>query len=322
MGKINIKNKVILAPMAGFTDGAFRTIAFSNGADIAISEMVSAQAMKYKDRKTLDLLKIYENEKEVGIQLFGSDPEILAAACKDLEENPSINLIDLNLGCPAPKIFKNGQGSALLADPKKIYELLSAMRKSTTKTLSGKIRLGISDKDNYLQIARAVEEAGADFITVHGRTRDQYYSGQADWQAIGHIKETLSIPVIGNGDISFETDIKALLATYKVDGLMIGRGAVGSPWIFEKAKADLENRPYNYPSLDQRFAIILDHINLACQLKEEKIAIPEMRKHLHSYLKGLCGAAKIKNQINTVKTKDQIIEVLLAYKDQLLTLSQ
>lgn len=308
--------------MAGFTDGAFRTIAFENGADIAISEMVSAKAMKYKDKKTLDLLKIYENEKEVGIQLFGSDPEILGAACRDLEDNPRINIIDLNLGCPAPKIFKNGEGSALLAHPEKIYDLLSAMRKNTSKTLSGKIRLGISDKNSYLEVARAVEEAGADFITVHGRTRDQYYSGQADWEAIGHIKEVLKIPVIGNGDISFDTDIKKLLADYKVDGLMIGRGTVGSPWIFSKAKADLLDEPYTYPTIEERFSIIVDHINLACRLKPERVAIPELRKHLHSYLKGLPGAAKIKNDINTVKTKDQLVELLLAYKDLVLTSGQ
>lgn len=319
MEKISIKNEVILAPMAGFTDGAFRTIAFENGADIAISEMVSAKAMKYGDKKTFDLLKTYRDEKEVGIQIFGSDPEILAFACSYLDKDPKVNIIDLNLGCPAPKIFKNGEGSALLDDPKKIYELLSAMRKATSKTLSGKIRLGISDKNNYIELARAVEEAGADFITVHGRTRDQYYSGQADWEAIGNIKASLSIPVVGNGDIGFDTDIEKLLADYKVDGLMIGRHAVGSPWIFSKVKADLLGEEYSYPTIEEKFSIMTKHINLACDLKNERVAIPELRKHLHSYLKGFPKAAQIKNQINTVKSKEELVELLLAYRDSLLT---
>lgn len=305
--------------MAGYTDKAFRIISFRQGADIAYGEMVSAKALKYRDKRTLEMLEVYPEEKTVGIQLFGSDPEILGEGTKFLDSKDEIDIIDLNIGCPAPKIYKNQEGSALLKDPSLVYKILSKMRKNTTKTLSAKMRLGISDTKPYLEIARAIEEAGADYLIVHGRTRDQYYTGLADWEKIGHIKETLNIPVVGNGDINMETNIKDLLETYKVDSLMIGRGAVGSPWIFSKIKGDLEVVSLEPLTLNEKFQVIKDHVELICQFKGEKIGIPEIRKHLHGYFKGMKNSAKLKNEINTVKSKDEILDILNRYKVQILT---
>lgn len=319
MEKVDIKNKLFLAPMAGFSDQAFRLIAFQSGVDIVYSEMVSAKAIKYKDKKTFDLLNIAEGEKCVGIQLFGSDKEILGNATKMLDENNKVSIVDFNMGCPAPKIFKNGEGSALLDRPNLIYEILYEMRKNTSKSLSAKMRIGIEEKNNYLEVAKAIEEAGVDFIIVHGRTRKEYYSGLADWEAIGNIKANISIPVVGNGDINFNTNIKKLLKDYKVDGLMVGRGAVGSPWIFEKLKADINGTLYQEPSLEDKFNIIINHIELACKFKGERIAVPELRKHLHGYLKGMRDSAKLKNLINSIKNKEDLVRILLTYKEEMLT---
>lgn len=319
MAKVDIKNKLFLAPMAGYTDKAFRIISFRQGVDISYSEMISAKAMKYKDKKTFDMLEVSAEEKTVGIQIFGSEEDVLSEATKYLDEREDIDIIDLNIGCPAPKIFKNEEGACLLNSPIKIFNLLSAMRKSTNKTLSAKMRIGIEDKKNYIEIARAIEDSGVDLVIVHGRTREQYYSGKADWEAIGNIKSTLNIPVIGNGDIDINTDINRLIEIYKVDGLMIGRGAVGSPWIFNKIKSDLEKKQYNLPDLNEKINIMIEHIELICEIKKETIAIPEMRKHLHAYLKGMKDSAKLKNYINTIKTKEELIDVLHWYRSELLT---
>lgn len=319
LSKIDIKNKVFLAPMAGYTDQAFRIISFRQGVDISYSEMISAKAMKYKDRKTYEMLEISDEESTVGIQLFGSEPDILAEATKYLDSLEKVDIIDLNLGCPAPKIFKNNEGSSLLKDPSLIYKLLKSMRNATDKPLSAKMRIGIDNKNNYIEVARAIEESGVDFLIVHGRTRQEYYTGVADWDAIGNIKSKIKIPVVGNGDINLNTDIDNLLSTYKVDGLMIGRGAVGSPWIFNKIKSDLNNLDYFPLSVSEKFNIIYEHIDLICKLKEERIAIPEMRKHLHSYLKGMKDSSKLKNNINSIKTKNELKNILKAYELELLT---
>lgn len=319
MSRINIKNKLILAPMAGYSDMAFRIISFRQGADISYSEMVSAKALMYGDKRTKSMLEVHKEETCVAIQLFGSDPEILAKATKHLDNLENVNIIDLNIGCPAPKIYKNEEGSALLKNPSLIYKILSSMRKETEKPLSAKMRLGISDKNNYLEIAKAIEESGVDFLIVHGRTKDQFYSGVADWEAIGNIKAKVDIPVIGNGDIDINTDINKVISDYNVDSVMIGRGAVGAPWVFNKLKADLENTEYKMPSIEEKFEVIKEHIELICEFKGEKIGIPEMRKHLHGYLKGMKNSAKLKNKINTVKTKEEIIHILDGYKVERLT---
>lgn len=317
MGKIKINKTLFLAPLAGYTDAAFRTIAFREGVDISYSEMISSRGLVYDDKKTKEMLSIGENEGVVGVQIFGSELEILEKSTEILDEKRDIKIIDLNLGCPAPKIFKNGDGAALLKDPIKINKLLKGMRKKTDKTLSAKIRLGIDNKDNYLEIGKAVEESGVDYLIVHGRTREEFYSGKADWEAIGEIKQKLSIPVIGNGDITTPEDGKKAYDIYNVDGIMIGRGAIGNPWIFRQIKEFENTGEYKEPSISERFQIIKDHINLILEYKPERVAIPEMRKHLHSYLKGLKGSAKIKNEINSINSKEKLIEVLDRYKDTL-----
>lgn len=317
MKKIDINKKLFLAPLAGYTDKAFRTIAFIQGVDIAYSEMISGKGLVYNDRKTKEMLSIGEGEGIVGVQVFGSEVEILRKATEILDKDEKINIIDLNLGCPAPKIFKNGEGSALLKNPILINQLLSVMRKTTDKTLSAKMRLGIDNKDNYMEIARAIEDSGVDYLIVHGRTQNQFYSGSADWDAIGEIKSKLSIPVIGNGDITSPEDGANAYNIYNVDGIMIGRGAIGSPWIFRDIKKfEKTNKKLEIP-LEEKFQIMKDHINLECKDKGEKVGIPEMRKHLHRYLKGMEGSAKVRNEINTIIDRNKLIEVLDRYKDTL-----
>ncbi len=316
---MNKDNKLFLAPLAGYTDLPFRILAFKMGVDIAYSEMISAKAMCYGDRKTMEMLEISPEEGDIGVQLFGSEEEILEKATKILNERNDISKIDLNLGCPAPKIVKNGEGAALLKNPKKIYSLIKSIKSSTDKPVSGKIRLGIEDNLNYLEVSRAIEEAGADFIIVHGRTREQFYSGKANWEAIGEIKAKISIPVIGNGDIKSGFDAKLAIENYNVDGIMIGRGAIGNPWIFKEIKEYFSNEnDFEIQELE-KFDIIFEHIDLMCQYKGEKVGIPEMRKHLHAYLKGMKNSSYLKNKINTIKSKDQLIQVLKEYRHEILT---
>jgi tRNA-dihydrouridine synthase B len=319
--KVNKDTKLFLAPLAGYTDSAFRTITFKMGVDIAYSEMISAKAMCYKDKKTLEMLNISPEEGQVGIQLFGSEDLVLKKATCYLDKREDVSIIDLNLGCPAPKIVKNGEGSALLKEPSKIYSLVKSMKLSTSKPVSAKIRLGIENNLNYLEVSKAIEEAGADLLIVHGRTREQQYSGESNWEAIGEIKSSVSIPVVGNGDIKSGEDAKNAFETFKVDGLMIGRGAVGNPWIFREIKDYLSKGSITKISDTDKFDIILEHIELICNLKGERIGIPEMRKHLHSYLKGMKNSSKLKNELNTIKNKDELIEILLLYKEELLTYS-
>lgn len=316
---MNKDKKLFLAPLAGYTDLPFRILAFKMGVDIAYSEMISAKAMCYGDRKTMEMLETSPEEGDIGVQLFGSEEEILEKATRILNERNDISKIDLNLGCPAPKIVKNGEGATLLKNPKKIYSLIKSIKSSTDKPVSGKIRLGIEDNLNYLEVSRAIEEAGADFIIVHGRTREQFYSGKANWEAIGEIKAKISIPVIGNGDIKSGFDAKLAIENYNVDGIMIGRGAIGNPWIFKEIKEYFSNEnDFEIQELE-KFDIIFEHIDLMCQYKGEKVGIPEMRKHLHAYLKGMKNSSYLKNKINIIKSKDQLIQVLKEYRHEILT---
>ena len=320
-GKVSTDTKLYLAPLAGYTDSAFRIISFKMGVDIAYSEMISAKAMCYQDRKTLEMLDISPEEGRVGVQIFGSEELILEKATKFLDQRREVSIMDLNLGCPAPKIVKNGEGSALLKDPRKVYSLVKSIKSATSKPVSAKIRLGIEGNLNYLEVSKAIEEAGADLLIVHGRTREQQYSGESNWEAIGEIKSKISIPVVGNGDIKSGEDARNAIEKYKVDGLMIGRGAVGNPWIFREIKEFFSKGSINKISDVDKFDVILEHIELVCDLKGERIGIPEMRKHLHAYLKGMKNSSKLKNELNIIKDKDKLIETLLSYKEEMLTYS-
>lgn len=319
MKTIDIKNKLILAPMAGYSDQAFRRLCFENGADIAYSEMVSAKALHYKDIKTKELLYIAEDEPCVAIQIFGSEIDVIREAVQYLNSDGRVSIIDFNLGCPAPKIVKNNEGSALLRDLDSVYNIVSAMKAVAEKPLSVKMRLGIDDKKEYLKSAKVVEDAGADFLIVHGRTREMYYHGEADWEAIGEIKSNLSIPVVGNGDIDSPEDAKNAMDKYGVDALMIGRGVVGKPYLFRQIKDYLTTGRYEKISVEEHFKILLRHIDLECKLKGERIGVKEMRKHIHSYIKGLENSANIKNGINRIEKADELKEYLSIYAQQLLT---
>lgn len=322
MDKNIIKNKLFLAPMAGYTDQAFRRLCLRYGAEVLYSEMISAKAIKYKDKKTLSLKEISEEEEKaiIGIQIFGNQADILENASKFLSEDDKVDIIDLNMGCPAPKIVNNNEGSALLRDPSLIYNLLSSMRKSTDKLLSGKIRIGIDGLNNYIEVARAIEEAGVDFLIVHGRTREEYYRGNSNWDIIGEIKSKIGIPVIGNGDIDSPEFAKTILKDYNIDGLMIGRASVGRPYIFNQIREYLETGTYREVGTVEKFDIIFEHVDLIIESKGEKIGVREMRKHLHSYLKGMKNSSNIKNKINSITDKVELVKTLEQYRDELLTL--
>lgn len=321
MMKIDIKNKLILAPMAGYSDQAFRRLCFEEGADIAYSEMVSAKALQYNDKNTKELLYIAKDEASVAIQIFGSELKVLQDAVIYLNGDERVSIIDFNLGCPAPKIVKNSEGSALLRDVDRIYELVKGMTKVSEKPFSVKMRLGIDENLNYLETSKAIEAAGADFLIVHGRTREMYYSGEADWNAIGEIKKALSIPVVGNGDIHTPEAAKYALENYGVHALMIGRGAVGRPYLFRQIKEYLETGIYEPIALEEHFRILDRHIDYECELKGERVGIREMRKHIHSYIKGLDNSAVVKNNINKITEVKVLKEYLWAYLQQLLTLA-
>ncbi len=318
--KIDIKNKLILAPMAGYSDQAFRRLCFEHGADIAYSEMVSAKALHYNDWKTKELLFVAKDEPKVAIQIFGSELEPLKNAVLYLNDDDRVDIIDFNLGCPAPKIVKNNEGAALLKDLSKVYSLVKGMKEVSKKSLSVKMRIGIDGNNNYLETAKILEDAGADFVIVHGRTREMYYSGETNWEAIGEIKNALHIPVVGNGDIVTPEDAKKAYDTYKVDALMIGRGCVGRPYLFSEIKEYLATGSYGTTSLKEHFEILIKHIDLECELKGENVGIREMRKFIHAYIKGMDNSAVIKNKVNSITDVQVLKEYLFDYMEQLLTL--
>ncbi len=296
--KEHIIGKVILAPMAGITDRAFREICIEQGADFVYTEMISAKALNYNDHKTKSLLITGEEEKPYGIQIFGSEPEVISEAVKRLGgENHSI--LDINMGCPAPKVVKNGDGAALMLDPLKAEKIMDAAVKASDRDVTAKIRLGWDDhRINYLEIAKRLEAKGAKAITLHGRTREQFYSGKAFWEPIRTLKEALSIPVIGNGDIFSFTDAENLLKQTAVEAIMIGRGVRGNPFIFNEIK---QRDGWRGVSSSQMKKVILRHMEKIVEYKGIHRGVQEMRKHLGWYLKGKPGSGAIKNSINQTK---------------------
>ncbi len=306
IGNVELKNNVILAPMAGLTDKAFRTICKEYGAGLVYTEMASAKAIFHKDKKTKKLVNIDGEEKPISIQIFGSEDEIMKEASKEITNFADI--IDINMGCPAPKIVKNGDGSSLLQNLNKIESIVRAVKEVSNVPVTVKIRTGWN-KQNIVAVeaAKIIENAGADAITVHGRTREEYYSGKVDLETIKKVKESVKIPVIGNGDITdYETAINMFKET-GVDGIMIGRGALGNPWIFS------EILEHNIPSKQQKLNTILKHIDLAIKDKGERIAIKEMRKHLSSYIKNGKDASKIRDKINRIEERKELVDCLIEY---------
>lgn len=314
IGEIKLAAPLALAPMAGITDLPFRLICRRLGCGMTVSEMVSAKGLLYKNVKTTEMLRIDDGERPTAIQLFGSVPEELAEAARMVEASGA-DMIDFNMGCPVPKIVNNGEGSALMKQPQLAHDILAAMVRAVKIPVTVKFRAGWDDSNrNAVEIAKAVEAAGVSAVAVHGRTRQQFYEGKADWEIIAEVKQAVKVPVFGNGDIFTVEDGLRMLAETGVDGLMIGRGADGNPWIFRELAAVLrgEERPAA-PSLQERLAQAAEHLDMLIDYKGEHISVKEMRRHISAYLKGLPHAAEFRGRFHKVDTREQFMELLAEY---------
>ena len=320
IGNVEIKNNVCLAPMAGVCDSAFRTIIKSMGCGLIEAEMVSDKAIMYGSNKTKDMLYMTDYERPISQQIFGSDVESFKIAAKYIYENMKPDIIDINMGCPVPKVAISAQaGSALLKDPDKVYEIVKAIVDVVPIPVTVKIRSGWdSDSINAVEIAKIVEKAGASAITVHPRTRAQGYSGNADWNIIKQVKEEVSIPVIGNGDIKSCYDAKRMMDETGCDAIMIGRGVLGNPWLIKECIDYLEKgiEPKEV-SIDERIDMIKKHAELLVKTKLEKVAMLEMRTHAAYYIKGLPNSTDMKNKIFQMKTKEELFSLLDEYMKSL-----
>ena len=311
IGTIQLENPFILAPMAGVTDLPFRLLCKEQGAGLLCMEMISAKALQYKNKNTKALLSIHPKEYPVSLQLFGSDPVIISEMAKEIEELP-FQILDLNMGCPVSKVVKNGEGSALMKEPKLVWQIVRQTVRAVQKPVTVKIRKGFDDNHvNAVEISKVIEDAGAAAIAVHGRTREQYYSGRADWEIIRRVKEAVSIPVIGNGDVTSAEMALAMRRQTGCDGVMIGRGAQGNPWIFrELVEYERTGLPPVRPSREEIKAAMLRHARLQIEFKGDYLGIREMRKHVSWYTKGLEGAAKLRDAINRVESYEELEELL------------
>ena len=311
VGNVKVKNNVYLAPMAGVTDIPFRKICRKFGPPgLTYTEMASTKAMEYESKKTEKLLEIMENERPSAVQIFGSSPYTIAKTIEKLNENDNIDIIDINMGCPAPKLVKNGDGAGLLLDLKNVENIVKEAVKVSSKEITVKTRKGFDNKHiTAVEVAKICDSFGVSQITIHGRTREEYYSGVADLDIIKKVKEAVSIPVIGNGDIVSLETAKRMFEYTNCDGIMIARGAQGNPWIF---KSILEGKEY-IPSNMEKLDIILEHINNALEYEDKKQATLKLRKHIAWYLKGMDGSTKIKDTINREDDIDKVKEILKNY---------
>lgn len=309
IGGVTLPNNIILAPMAGVSDLPFRLLCHELGAGLVCMEMVSAKAIYYNNKNTDSLMEIHPDEGAASLQLFGSDPVILSEMAKRVEDRPHA-FLDINMGCPVPKVVNNGEGSALMKDPKLVEEILTALVKATRKPVTVKIRKGFDESHvNAVEIAKIAENCGVAAVAVHGRTREQYYSGRADWDIIRQVKEAVSIPVLGNGDVNSPEKAEQMLRETGCDGVMIGRAAQGNPWIFREVTEYLrEGTIPTAPTSAEKKTLILRHAALQLQYKGEYIGVREMRKHLSWYTFGMPGSAKFRQQINTMETMEQLVE--------------
>lgn len=311
IGSLKLDNPFLLAPLAGITDAPMRRLCHRQGAALTYTEMVSCKGMWYGDRNTGKLLYTYRDEQPVGYQIFGHEPEVMAYAAREISSMPG-KLIDINFGCPVPKIVKNGEGSALLKNPDLIYDIVAAVVKNTDKPVTAKIRTGW-DKDsiNAVEVAHAISAAGASAIAVHARTREQYYSGKADWSMIAAVKRAVDIPVIGNGDVTDGNAAISMMDETGCDLVMIGRGALGNPWIFREALAAWRGEEIPpQPSKDEKKAMMISHLQDLTELKGEYAAVREMRKHVGWYLKGVPGAAAFRGMVNNITDSNELIKAI------------
>lgn len=320
IGNVTLENNLILAPMAGVTDLPFRILCKEQGAGLICMEMVSAKAILYKNRNTEELLTIDERERPVSLQLFGSDPDVISEMAKKIEERP-FDILDINMGCPVPKVVNNGDGSALMKNPLLAGKIIEKTVNAIHKPVTVKIRKGFDgDHVNAVELARIAQESGAAAIAVHGRTREQFYSGRADWDIIRKVKEAVHIPVIGNGDLLTGTDVLAMEKQTGCDGFMVARGAQGNPWIFRQMLHYMETgQELQRPSMEEMVSMMLRHAKMLIEYKGDYIGIREMRKHAAWYTGGYRNSSKLRAQINEVESYEalqELFERLLSYNEE------
>ena len=314
IGNVELNNNIILGPMAGFTDRPFRIICEKYNPGLTVTEMVSSKGLFYNDEKTSLLMNTKGEKRPVAIQIFGSDTDAIKYAVEYINKNNLSEIIDINMGCPAPKVVKNGDGSKLMLDIKKVESITKAAVQNSNIPITVKIRKGWDNEHiNAVEVAEAIEQAGASAITIHGRTRSEFYTGKADWNIIKQVKESVKIPVIGNGDIKTREDAKEILNLTNCDGIMISRASLGNPWIFEQIQEYLEGKEIRKIYNDEKLKIILEHINLETEEKGEITGIREMRKHLAFYIKGTENASEIREKINHIEVKKELENVLKEY---------
>ncbi len=311
IGNVELPNSLVLAPMAGVTDLPFRLLCREQGAGLVCMEMVSAKAISFHNKNTERLMEIAPGENPVSLQLFGSDPDIISEIAAQIEERP-FDILDINMGCPVPKIVGNGEGSALMKNPKLVEEIITKTVRATKKPVTVKFRKGFDDNSvNAVEIARIAEASGAAAVAVHGRTREQFYSGKADWSIIRQVKEAVKIPVIGNGDVDSPQKAKALLEETGCDGIMIGRASRGNPWIFRQIETYLQTGELAAkPELSQVRDMMLRHARMQSEYKGDYIGIREMRKHVSWYTAGYPHSAKLRAKINSVESLQELEELL------------
>ena len=316
IGTVELDNPLVLAPMAGVTDLPFRLLCKEMGAGLVCMEMISAKALYYKNKNTRDMLHIDPREVPVSLQLFGSDPDCIAQMAKEIEELP-FAVLDINMGCPVPKVFGNGDGSALMKNPKLVAEIVEKTARAIKKPVTVKMRTGVDDQHiNAPEIAHICEECGAAAVAVHGRTREQYYSGQADWNVIAEVKRRVKIPVIGNGDIRSAKDVLEMKRITDCDGFMIGRGAEGNPWIFRQILHALETgEELPKPSIEEMCDVVLRHARMVVEEKGEDRGIREMRKHAAWYTAGYRNSSRLRGLMNEAKTYEDLEQLFLRMKE-------
>lgn len=311
IGNVLLENNLILAPMAGVTDLPFRLLCKEQGAGLICTEMVSAKAIYFKNKNTESLMEIDERERPVSLQLFGSEPDLMAEIARQIEPR-NFDILDINMGCPVPKVVNNGEGSALMKNPKLVHEIVSKVSKAIQKPVTVKIRKGFTeDSVNAVEIAKILEDAGAAAVAVHGRTREQYYSGQADWEIIRKVKEVVFIPVIGNGDVDSPLKAEALVKETGCDGIMIGRAVQGNPWLFSRIlHYQQTGELLPGPGMEEIKEMILRHAKMQLEYKGNYTGMREMRKHVAWYTTGMPHSASVRRMVNEVESYEQLEELV------------
>lgn len=315
IGSFVTQGEAFLAPMAGVTDFPFRVICKRYGASLLYTEMINAKALCYGDENTFSMLEVKPEEGDVAVQIFGHEPQYMAEAASILSDMNRFRIIDINMGCPAPKITKNNEGSALMKDPALAFKIVDSVKKTSKLPVTVKFRKGWDDSSvNAVEFARNAESAGADCITVHGRTREQYYSGKADWDIISEVKKSVSIPVIANGDIFSIGDAVSIIEKTGADAYMIGRGSQGNPFIFSQIRDFIEGSPVRDIPDTEKIDVMLEHYDLSIKYKGEDKTVREMRKHIGWYLKGMYGSARMRDDINHITDADEVRQMLRDYQ--------